>query len=107
MADSERPPREQRRFSDRSAPAVIMIRTHFAYDAPSGRAPRVARYHSHITNCGEFGNGTTQYNHVGDVFQRMVAAFGDDADLEVVIRRAAPNTAETDPASQLENRGPE
>jgi len=37
----------------------------------------------------------------------MVAAFGDDADLEVVIRRAAPNTAETDPASQLENRGPE
>ena len=35
-----------------------MIRTHFAYDAPSGRAPRVARYHSHITNCGEFGNDT-------------------------------------------------
>ncbi|WP_159229579.1 hypothetical protein [Mycolicibacterium vanbaalenii] len=67
----------------------------------------MARYHSHITNCGEFGNDTTQYNHVGDVFQRMVAAFGDDADLEVVIRRAAPNTAETDPASQLENRGPE
>ncbi|MEX7469041.1 hypothetical protein AB4Z39_04940 [Mycobacterium adipatum] len=102
MADAEeaRPPREHRLLSDRSEPAVIAIRTHFVYHAPSGQPARVARYHSDITDSGEFGTRTTEYNHVGDVIQRMIAAFGDDADLEVVIRRAAPITAVNDSAAQ-------
>lgn len=89
---SDRPPREQRLLSDRSTPAVITIRTQFAYnthDAPSGRPPRVARYHSRITNCGEFNNQTTHDDHLGDVFHRMIAAFGDDTDLEVIVRPIA------------------
>lgn len=53
--------------------------------------PKVARCHSDITDPGEFDARTPEYNRVGDVIQRMIAAFGDDADLEVVIRRAAPS----------------
>lgn len=109
MADSDdvRPPRENRLLSDRFEPAVITIRTRFAYDGPdarSTRSPRVDRYRSDITECGEFSSHTPQYDHVGDVFQRMVAAFGDDSDLEVVIRRADPNTAGTDPAVQVKEQ---
>ncbi|GAS94820.1 MULTISPECIES: hypothetical protein [Mycolicibacterium] len=51
----------------------------------------MARCHSDITDPGEFDARTPEYNRVGDVIQRMIAAFGDDADLEVVIRRAAPS----------------
>lgn len=98
--DDARPPRENRALSDRSEPAVIAIRTHFSYHTASGGPPKVARYHSDITDCGEFGAHTPEYNHVGDVVQRMVAAFGDDADLEVVIRRAATITAVDDSAAQ-------
>lgn len=69
MADSDdaRPPREHRLLSDRSKPAVIAIRTHFAYHAPSGGPPKVARCHSDITDPGEFDARTTEYNRVGDV----------------------------------------
>lgn len=88
-ADDARPPREDRLLNGRTEPAVIAIRTHFEYHTPSGQPTRVTRYHSDVTDCGEFDTCTTQYNHVGDVIQRMIAAFGDDADLEVVIRRAA------------------
>lgn len=96
----DRPPRAQRLLSDRSVPAVITIRTHFDYTTPPGRPPRVARFHSHITNSGEFGNQTTHYEHVGDVFQRMIAAFGDDADLEVVVQRTSGTLTRTAPAVQ-------
>lgn len=98
--DGARPPRENRLLSDRSEPAVIAIRTHFAYHTPSRQPTRVARYHSDITDAGEFVTHTTQYNHVGDVIQRMIAAFGDDADLEVMIRRARPITAVNDSPAQ-------
>lgn len=92
-ADNGRPPQEDRLHSDRSEPAVIAIRTRFDYDhtaAQAGRPPRVTRYHSQITNAGEFGSHAPQY--VGDVLTRMVASFGDDADLEVVIRRIVSST---------------
>lgn len=100
MAEPDgRPPRDHRQISSRSAPAVMTIRTRFAYDdtASPDRPRRVARYHSDITDCGEFGSHATEYENVGDVFMRMVAAFGDDADLEVVVR---PLAGGTDQAAQ-------
>lgn len=87
----------------RTAPAVMAIRTRFVYDTNGdqlGQPPRVDRYHSELTDGGEFISYAVQYNHVGDVFQRMIAAFGDDADLEVVVRRTSRNLTATAPAVQ-------
>ena len=106
MANSgggDRPQREDRVSHTRTAPAVISIRTRFIYDTNGdkpGQPPRVVRYHSDLTDGGEFSSHAAQYNHVGDVFQRMLAAFGDDADLEVVVRRTSRTLAATAPAVQ-------
>ena len=106
MANSgggDRPRREDRVSHTRTAPAVIAIRTRFAYDTNGeklGQPPRVVRYHSELTDGGVFSSHAAQYNHVGDVLLRMIAAFGDDADLEVVVRRTSRNLTATAPAVQ-------
>lgn len=91
-SDDGRPVPEDRAVSDRCDPAVIAIRTRFSYRATpteeaSNQRPRVSAYHSEITDIGEFASPAAEYNTVGDVIQRMLRAFGDDADLEVVVRR--------------------
>lgn len=78
--------------SERREPAVIGIRTCFHYHQPRDSAcadepARVARYHSEVTDFGEFASQPAGYRSVGDLVQRMVRAFGDDAELEVVVRR--------------------
>lgn len=88
MADSDdaRPARENRLPSDRSERAVIPIRTRFAYRTPSGgrrKWPAVTATSPTAASSSHAHRNTT----IG--VQRMVAAFGDDADLEVAIRRAA------------------
>lgn len=81
----------------------MAIRTRFIYDTNDDQPDqprRVARYHSELTDGGEFTSHAAQYNHVGDVLQRMVAAFGDDADLEVVVRRSSRTLTATAPVGQ-------
>lgn len=78
--------------SGRREPAVISIRTCFSYrprhdrGSPASEA-QVAGCHSEVTDFGDFASQPIGYRSVGDVFQRMIREFGDDAELDVVIRR--------------------
>ena len=86
-SDRGRPDPELRATRERSEPAVITIRTCFSYHpcrdgdgvSVSGEA-RVAGYHSEVIDFGEFTGQPPGYRGVGDVIQRMVREFGDDAD---------------------------
>ena len=71
----------------RTSAATIQIRTQFGYaDDPTGQ-PRVCRYSTQITDAGEFASPAGEPTYLGDALLRMVAAFGDHADLDVVVRR--------------------
>lgn len=100
-----------RATSTRRTPAVVAIRTCYSYHRHQcgdcvGAAPQVAQYRSEVTDFGEFDVHSTDHRCVGDVFQRMVCAFGDDADLEVIVRRRdtttppSPETAAAPTAGQ-------
>lgn len=97
-----RPTPSRRVISDRREPAVIAIRTCFHYHPPrdgdeAESTARVARYGSEVTDFGEFSSQPAGYRHVGDVFQRMVSVFGDDADLEIVVRRKKAKRHQSNP----------
>lgn len=87
-----RPVPEQRRTSDRTEPAIIGIRTQFMYpephpDTPADKPRRIFCYASNVTHAGDFADDYVDYNDVWSTTQRMIRAFGDDADLEIVVRR--------------------
>ncbi|QIV79607.1 hypothetical protein [Mycolicibacterium frederiksbergense] len=110
-ARAGRPDPLLRATSERREPAVIAIRTCFSYhpfrdDATSldGKA-RVAGYHSEVTHFGEFAAQPMGYRSVGDVIQRMVREFGDDAELEVVVRRKPGPRNKTPKPKKLQMRG--
>lgn len=90
--------------------AVISIRTCFSYrmgcdgTAPEGRV-QVAQYRSEVTDFGEFDTQPIGYRTVGDVFQRMIREFGDEAELEVVIRRRSEACGDTSRPKPVQMRG--
>lgn len=94
----------------RREPAVISIRTCFVYRtrrdsaSPAGKA-QVAGYHSEVTDFGEFATQPIGYRSVGDVVQRMIREFGDDAELEVVIRRKSETRDKAPRPKPLQMKG--
>lgn len=102
-----RPAPEHRRTGGRTAPATISVRTHFMYSEPQpGKAPDAPRhvfcYAASVTDGGEFTDRFEDYNTVASTVGRMVAAFGDDADLEIQVRRRQAGTIDSPHLTQVE-----
>jgi len=94
--DYRRPSIENRWHSDRTAPAVITVRTEFLYaeplpHTPAARPRHIFCYRSTVTDHSEFAATYADYNDTASTIGRMIRAFGDDADLEVIVRRKTPH----------------
>ncbi|WP_102145608.1 hypothetical protein [Mycobacterium hubeiense] len=79
-------------MSDRTEPAVITVRTDFLYSEPrpgerTDVAPHCFSYRSYVTDHGDFQDRNPDDNGVDSTVRRMIAAFGDDSDLEIIVRR--------------------
>ncbi|MEN4449143.1 MAG: hypothetical protein EKK51_09840 [Mycolicibacterium sp.] len=96
--DYRRPAPEYRWHTDRTAPAVITVRTEFLYSEPLPHTPtdrprHIFCYRSTVTDHSEFAATFADYNDTASTIGRMIRAFGDDADLEVIVRRKTPPPA--------------